>query len=144
MSKVTQQVGGRVRPKPGVSPDSWLGALSRGSPSFLVVSLAASRAAHAHGRALLHACQVDAGTARMENGFLAMFKPGHGAGGNVHSGQKHGLWGHMDLGPMLGRPCSRNGPLGNSGVLRASVSSSVNQIMRASLFHDCRALKRLS
>lgn len=62
----------------------------------------------------------------MENGFLAVFKPGHGAGGNVHSGQKRGLRRHVDFGPMLGRPRSRNGPMGNSDVLRASVSSLVN------------------
>lgn len=48
VSKVTQPVGGRVRPGLGFSPDSWLGALSRDAPSFVVVSLAAPGAAWGH------------------------------------------------------------------------------------------------
>lgn len=69
LSRVTQQIGARVRPKPGVSSDLCLGALSRGSSSFVVVSLVAPRAAEAHHWGLLHACQVDAETGQIREWF---------------------------------------------------------------------------
>lgn len=87
LSRVTQKVGGRVRPKPGVSPDLCLRALSRASSYFTVVSLLAPRAAEAHHWALLHACQVAA-----ETGQIWQWFPGSGVRGNTHSGQKRGLW----------------------------------------------------
>lgn len=47
LPKVTEQVGGRVKPKLQVSPNRWLGALSRAMPSLVVVRRAPAGAAWA-------------------------------------------------------------------------------------------------
>lgn len=47
LPKVTEQVGGRVKPKLQVSPNPWLGALSRAMPSLVVVRRAPAGAAWA-------------------------------------------------------------------------------------------------
>ena len=85
-----------MRTKPGVSPDSWLGALSRDAPSFVAISLAALGQPRAHSQALLHACQVmlDRPEQRMVSWLCSSRAR---CGGQCSQWSEHGLWGQVDL-----------------------------------------------
>lgn len=115
-----------MRPEPGFSPVSWLGALSRDAPSFVAVSLAAPGAANG-GTARVCCLPVRCmlGKARAEDGFLAVLKPGQGVGGNAHSSISfRSRW----ISPHAGAiSLQKWGPGQLRRPLRALVSRSVKQ-----------------
>lgn len=80
--------------------------------------------------------------ASAENGFLAVFKPGQGAGGNAHSGQKHGLWRQVDLATCWDNLFLEMGPQATQVPSRGiSLQVCKTGMMVASLFKNCRELK---